>query len=175
MTSLFLTVRDCFIFEGSRRVLKVSQLRREITPSPNLFSTHHVFQPTEPTTLSTGLIRASATLSMAPRLPSSQSLSPPAIENQTLWFFDYNTCGEGGVGAINVNESSSQTLEGFEVCLPHSTFHTEFTRNYSVMLFVSMVQLLLLRLLARVELRRRHLPHQPESRAPTMPSAPLYL
>ncbi|KAK0241336.1 hypothetical protein EDD85DRAFT_396159 [Armillaria nabsnona] len=38
----------------------------------------------------------------------------PAIENQTLWFFDYNTCGEGGVGVINVNESSSETLEGFE-------------------------------------------------------------
>ncbi|KAK0212424.1 hypothetical protein DFS33DRAFT_26533 [Desarmillaria ectypa] len=36
------------------------------------------------------------------------------IENQTLWFFDYNTCGEGGVGAINVNESSSETLDGFE-------------------------------------------------------------
>ncbi|KAK0459117.1 uncharacterized protein EV420DRAFT_1747504 [Desarmillaria tabescens] len=36
------------------------------------------------------------------------------IENQTLWFFDYNTCGEGGVGVINVNESSSETLEGFE-------------------------------------------------------------
>ncbi|KAG7449722.1 uncharacterized protein BT62DRAFT_978914 [Guyanagaster necrorhizus] len=36
------------------------------------------------------------------------------IENQTLWFFDYNTCSEGGVGGINVNESSSQTLEGFE-------------------------------------------------------------
>ncbi len=51
----------------------------------------------------------------------------PAIENQTIWFFDYNTCGQGGVGVINVNESSSETLEGFEVCPPHSTFHTELT------------------------------------------------
>ncbi|KAK0494846.1 hypothetical protein EDD18DRAFT_285952 [Armillaria luteobubalina] len=36
------------------------------------------------------------------------------IENQTLWYFDYNTCGQGGVGVINVNASSTETLEGFE-------------------------------------------------------------
>ncbi|KIY68102.1 hypothetical protein CYLTODRAFT_351994, partial [Cylindrobasidium torrendii FP15055 ss-10] len=36
-----------------------------------------------------------------------------AIENTTQWFFDYNTCGEGGVGGINVNESSWETLDGF--------------------------------------------------------------
>ncbi|KAI0282861.1 hypothetical protein BGY98DRAFT_931433 [Russula aff. rugulosa BPL654] len=43
-------------------------------------------------------------------------LSVPIIEqnvNQTFWFYDYNTCGEGGVGVINGNESSSQTLAGF--------------------------------------------------------------
>lgn len=39
----------------------------------------------------------------------------PEIENKTLWFFDYNTCGKGGVGVINVNDSSTETLEGFEV------------------------------------------------------------
>ncbi|EIM85015.1 uncharacterized protein STEHIDRAFT_122929 [Stereum hirsutum FP-91666 SS1] len=36
------------------------------------------------------------------------------IANQTLWFFDYNTCGEGGVGGINPNQSSLETLAGFE-------------------------------------------------------------
>jgi hypothetical protein len=36
--------------------------------------------------------------------------------NHTFWFYDYNTCGEGGVGVINNNESSSQTLAGFTVC-----------------------------------------------------------
>ncbi|KAI0062460.1 Le.flp1-like protein [Artomyces pyxidatus] len=48
--------------------------------------------------------------------------TPPAIQpvpilvqnvNQTMWFFDYNTCGEGGVGVINDNESSTETLAGF--------------------------------------------------------------
>ncbi|KAI9441633.1 hypothetical protein H4582DRAFT_1933910 [Lactarius indigo] len=34
-------------------------------------------------------------------------------ENHTFWFFDYNTCGEGGVGVINNNESSTETLAGF--------------------------------------------------------------
>ncbi|KAI0263850.1 hypothetical protein BC834DRAFT_971198 [Gloeopeniophorella convolvens] len=33
--------------------------------------------------------------------------------NQTFWFFDFNTCGEGGVGVINSNESSTETLAGF--------------------------------------------------------------
>ncbi len=36
-------------------------------------------------------------------------------ENHTFWFFDYNTCGEGGVGVINNNESSTETLAGFVV------------------------------------------------------------
>jgi len=30
-----------------------------------------------------------------------------------VWFFDSFTCGEGGVGAINPNESSTATLQGF--------------------------------------------------------------
>ncbi|PCH35812.1 hypothetical protein WOLCODRAFT_28150 [Wolfiporia cocos MD-104 SS10] len=34
--------------------------------------------------------------------------------NATIWFFDWNTCAEGGVGGININESSTQTLAGFE-------------------------------------------------------------
>ncbi|KAI0317186.1 hypothetical protein OF83DRAFT_173976 [Amylostereum chailletii] len=33
--------------------------------------------------------------------------------NTTFWFYDVNTCGQGGVGVINSNESSTQTLEGF--------------------------------------------------------------
>ena len=42
--------------------------------------------------------------------------SVPILEsnvNQTFWFFDYNTCGIGGVGAINFNTSSTETLDGF--------------------------------------------------------------
>ncbi|KAH9955026.1 hypothetical protein BC827DRAFT_1272057 [Russula dissimulans] len=38
---------------------------------------------------------------------------PIQNETQTFWFFDYNTCGEGGVGVINNNQSSSETLAGF--------------------------------------------------------------
>jgi hypothetical protein len=36
----------------------------------------------------------------------------------TLWFFDFNTCGSGGVGSINSNEdaNSTETLAGFTVC-----------------------------------------------------------
>lgn len=37
----------------------------------------------------------------------------PQNVNQTMWFYDFNTCGQGGVGVINNNESSSQTLAGF--------------------------------------------------------------
>ncbi|KAI0036143.1 hypothetical protein K488DRAFT_41740 [Vararia minispora EC-137] len=36
-----------------------------------------------------------------------------ANENTTYWFFDHNTCGEGGVGVINQNVSTGQTIEGF--------------------------------------------------------------
>ncbi|KAN0130825.1 hypothetical protein V8E53_011500 [Lactarius tabidus] len=43
-------------------------------------------------------------------------LSVPILaqnQNETFWFFDFNTCGQGGVGAINNNESSTETLAGF--------------------------------------------------------------
>ncbi|EPQ55156.1 hypothetical protein GLOTRDRAFT_111142 [Gloeophyllum trabeum ATCC 11539] len=38
----------------------------------------------------------------------------PENVNQTMWFYDYNLCGQGGVGVINDNESSYETLAGFE-------------------------------------------------------------
>ncbi|KZT21037.1 hypothetical protein NEOLEDRAFT_1121587, partial [Neolentinus lepideus HHB14362 ss-1] len=38
----------------------------------------------------------------------------PQNANTTMWFYDYNTCGQGGVGVINSNESSYETLAGFE-------------------------------------------------------------
>ncbi|KAF8633431.1 hypothetical protein AX17_004602 [Amanita inopinata Kibby_2008] len=34
--------------------------------------------------------------------------------NTTIWFFDYNTCAQGGVGGININDSNLETLDGFE-------------------------------------------------------------
>ncbi|CDO74710.1 hypothetical protein BN946_scf184847.g18 [Trametes cinnabarina] len=37
--------------------------------------------------------------------------------NDTIWFYDIATCGEGGVGGININDSSTETLEGFQACL----------------------------------------------------------
>ncbi|KAH9855917.1 hypothetical protein C2E23DRAFT_882678 [Lenzites betulinus] len=33
--------------------------------------------------------------------------------NDTIWFYDASTCAIGGVGGINVNESSTETLDGF--------------------------------------------------------------
>ncbi|EIW54396.1 uncharacterized protein TRAVEDRAFT_31350 [Trametes versicolor FP-101664 SS1] len=33
--------------------------------------------------------------------------------NDTIWFYDIATCALGGVGGINVNESSTETLDGF--------------------------------------------------------------
>ncbi|KAF9485984.1 hypothetical protein BDN70DRAFT_367237 [Pholiota conissans] len=35
-------------------------------------------------------------------------------DNSTVWFFDWNTCAQGGVGGININESSFETLDGFQ-------------------------------------------------------------
>ncbi|KAG6828252.1 hypothetical protein H0H92_008640 [Tricholoma furcatifolium] len=32
----------------------------------------------------------------------------------TIWFYDSNTCAEGGVGGININSSSTETLAGFQ-------------------------------------------------------------
>ncbi|KAF8911519.1 hypothetical protein CPB84DRAFT_1722805 [Gymnopilus junonius] len=41
-------------------------------------------------------------------------LTVPISDNTTtIWFFDFNTCSIGGVGGINVNSSSNQTLDGF--------------------------------------------------------------
>ncbi|KAI0724712.1 hypothetical protein C8Q72DRAFT_857210 [Fomitopsis betulina] len=37
----------------------------------------------------------------------------PITSNDTIWFFDWNTCAIGGVGGININESSTSTLAGF--------------------------------------------------------------
>ncbi|EMD32920.1 hypothetical protein CERSUDRAFT_35825, partial [Gelatoporia subvermispora B] len=37
----------------------------------------------------------------------------PQNVNTTFWFYDVNTCGEGGVGVINANDSSTETLAGF--------------------------------------------------------------
>jgi len=41
---------------------------------------------------------------------------PVTIDNPnvTIWFFDYNTCAQGGGGGININDSSLETLEGFQ-------------------------------------------------------------
>ncbi|KAI0827999.1 hypothetical protein BC628DRAFT_1409507 [Trametes gibbosa] len=33
--------------------------------------------------------------------------------NDTIWFYDAATCAVGGVGGININESSTETLDGF--------------------------------------------------------------
>lgn len=35
--------------------------------------------------------------------------------NETIWFFDWNLCAQGGVGAININDTSLETLDGFVV------------------------------------------------------------
>ncbi|KAF6760211.1 hypothetical protein DFP72DRAFT_988455 [Ephemerocybe angulata] len=40
-------------------------------------------------------------------------LRVPIDNNNTIWFYDANTCAEGGIGGINVNESSWETLDGF--------------------------------------------------------------
>lgn len=34
-------------------------------------------------------------------------------KNVPLWFYDFNTCAQGGVGGINANQSSNETIEGF--------------------------------------------------------------
>ncbi|KAG6920199.1 hypothetical protein DXG01_004968 [Tephrocybe rancida] len=34
--------------------------------------------------------------------------------NKTIWFYDYNTCGQGGVGGINLNKTSTETIDGFQ-------------------------------------------------------------
>jgi len=37
----------------------------------------------------------------------------PDLANGTIWFFDFNTCGDGGVGGINVDSSSWQPFDAF--------------------------------------------------------------
>jgi len=59
-------------------------------------------------------------------------------ENQTLWFFDYNTCGVGGVGVINNNESSGETLVGFSVRHGVSLLHHKSCRLASATRGVSL-------------------------------------
>ncbi|KAJ7594908.1 hypothetical protein C8J56DRAFT_821970 [Mycena floridula] len=34
-------------------------------------------------------------------------------DTKPVWFFDFNTCALGGVGGINVNQSSNETIQGF--------------------------------------------------------------
>ncbi|KAI0645159.1 hypothetical protein C8Q79DRAFT_927401 [Trametes meyenii] len=41
------------------------------------------------------------------------NLPVPVSSNATIWFFDAATCARGGVGGVNVNESSTETLDGF--------------------------------------------------------------
>lgn len=43
------------------------------------------------------------------------NLQIPVEDPSTIWYFDWNTCNVGGVGAINVNESSFETYDGFVV------------------------------------------------------------
>ncbi|EIN06559.1 hypothetical protein PUNSTDRAFT_53989 [Punctularia strigosozonata HHB-11173 SS5] len=38
----------------------------------------------------------------------------PENVNTTMWFYDAALCGKGGVGVINANDSSLETLAGFE-------------------------------------------------------------
>jgi hypothetical protein len=43
-------------------------------------------------------------------------LSVPILDanvNTTMWFFDRASCGGGGVGVINANQSSYENLDGF--------------------------------------------------------------
>ncbi|KAH9485511.1 hypothetical protein JR316_0002419 [Psilocybe cubensis] len=42
----------------------------------------------------------------------TQFTLPITDNTTTIWFFDWNTCPEGGVGGINLNDSSLETLEG---------------------------------------------------------------
>lgn len=42
-------------------------------------------------------------------------LITPELASSTIWFFDYNTCAQGGVGGININENTNETLQGCAV------------------------------------------------------------
>lgn len=61
-------------------------------------------------------------------------LSVPIQNNDTIWFFDWNTCGLGGVGGINLNTSadSTETLDGFQV-----SFFSVVTAGFEKLFVVS--------------------------------------
>ncbi|TFK44913.1 hypothetical protein BDQ12DRAFT_695253 [Crucibulum laeve] len=41
------------------------------------------------------------------------TLEVPITDNTTtIWFFDWNTCAQGGVGGVNINDSTLETLDG---------------------------------------------------------------
>jgi hypothetical protein len=44
---------------------------------------------------------------------SVTQFSLPITDNNTIWFFDAHTCGGGGVGAINANDSTYNNMDGF--------------------------------------------------------------
>lgn len=45
-------------------------------------------------------------------------LNVTIADNSTaIWFYENSTCAEGGVGVINANDSSTETLAGFSVRL----------------------------------------------------------
>lgn len=44
----------------------------------------------------------------------TELLVPINNPNTTIWFYDHNTCAQGGVGGININETSLETIDGFE-------------------------------------------------------------
>ncbi|KAI0338335.1 hypothetical protein BDW22DRAFT_1362933 [Trametopsis cervina] len=42
------------------------------------------------------------------------TLEVPITDNTTtFWFYDNDSCGDGGVGGININQTSTETLDGF--------------------------------------------------------------
>ncbi|GJE91421.1 hypothetical protein PsYK624_075710 [Phanerochaete sordida] len=51
--------------------------------------------------------------------PANNGSSPTTFElpitdnTTTIWFYENSTCAEGGVGGININDSSTETLDGF--------------------------------------------------------------
>jgi hypothetical protein len=50
---------------------------------------------------------------------SMTTFEVPITDNTTtIWFFENSTCAQGGLGGININESSTETLAGFIVSVP---------------------------------------------------------
>jgi hypothetical protein len=58
---------------------------------------------------------------------NSQAITnlPVVVQDSTttIWFFDYNSCAQGGVGGININGSSTETLQGFQVRMSCTLVH----------------------------------------------------